>query len=66
MLLSEYLRKRSMSLTEFAERLGVVVSTVSRYASGERIPSRDLMLRIERETGGRVKPGDFYGFKLPP
>lgn len=59
MRLSEYLERAGISYTEFARRLGVSRHTVSRYASGERVPRPEIQQAIFRLTGGLVTPSDF-------
>lgn len=60
MQLNAYRLQRGLSIAEFARRVGVSKQAMSRYDRGERIPRRDVMARIQVETGSRVKPGDFY------
>lgn len=60
MQLSAYLLQRDLSAAEFGRRVDISKQAMSRYVRGVRIPRRDVMARILVETGGRVKPGDFY------
>lgn len=39
---------------QIAEKLGVNPITLSRWRSGDRFPSRDMMLRIEDKLGWSV------------
>lgn len=55
---------------QLAERIGVTVSTISRYELG-RVPEPDVIKRIYAETNGKVAPSDFYDLpslekRLPP
>jgi phosphopantothenoylcysteine decarboxylase / phosphopantothenate---cysteine ligase len=43
----------------FDRRIGVSIMSLSRYKRG-RIPTKRVMARIVRETGGEVTPDDFY------
>lgn len=60
MTLSEYLDSHTLTLTAFAERVGVSVEAVRRYTDGDRLPRPDVMARIVEATAGAVQPGDFY------
>ena len=60
MKLSDYMKKRGLSATALADDLGVSVSTVTRAARGEAIPSKSLMASIHKLTCGKVAPVDFY------
>lgn len=59
MNLKEWLSQNGMSGVEFAERIGVQQSSVSRYTRGIRIPDRKVAQRIYLETRGAVTPNDF-------
>jgi len=59
MQLAQYLEQRGISVAAFADRLGVDVSTVYRWCSGDRVPSVDAFRRIKSATGGAVTPNDF-------
>lgn len=54
MRLGAYLRERSMTQREFAERIGVSRSYLSMLISGSKIPSLKIATKIEKETGGEV------------
>lgn len=60
MTLTEYLTENDMTLAEFASRIGVDPVTVYRYTAGDRFPRRTVMVRIFRETGGKVTPNDWF------
>lgn len=60
MKLHEYLSERGLTLEAFAKVIEVDVSTVSRYARGDRTPRPAIMRRIGEATGGAVRPQDFY------
>ncbi len=48
-----------LSQTEFAKKVKITQSAVSHLLKGRKSPSLDLILRIEKATGGRVKPNDW-------
>lgn len=41
--------QNNLSLTKFADRLGLTVSTVSCYESGKRIPTNSVLTAISKE-----------------
>lgn len=59
MKLSEYLAKEGLTPDQFATRLGVHRSTITRYINGARRPERPLERRIMEVTAGAVTPLDF-------
>lgn len=59
MKLDQYLQESHIPARQFATTLGVHVSQVSRWASGDRTPSIDQAARIKEATGGRVTFEDF-------
>lgn len=59
MTLDEFLNQPNHTATALAAKLGCEVSTITRIAKGERGPSLDLALRIERATDGMVQPESF-------
>lgn len=71
MQLSAYIHREKLNQAEFASRLiradGTVVSqaAVSRYASGQQIPDREIMPLIVAATGGEVTPNDFFDLSPP-
>jgi DNA-binding transcriptional regulator YdaS (Cro superfamily) len=61
MKLADYLTQADVSLSEFARRIGAHnARTVQRYTKHGRIPSGTMMAAIQRETGGKVQPNDFF------
>ncbi len=61
MTLTEYLAQEGKTASALAKACGCAVSSITRAASGDITPSRELMQSIHRETGGAVTPNDFYG-----
>jgi len=59
MQLKEYRLSKKLSSKEFAERLGVDNSTLFRYETGARFPSREVLVRIKEVTKGKVTANDF-------
>lgn len=60
MELKTYLLQQGMTLSAFAEEIGVRTPSVSRYATGARIPRPAIMARIVAATGGAVTAQDFF------
>ena len=58
MKLTEYLDQPNQTATALAAKVGCEVSTITRLARGERSPSIDLALKIERATNGDVTISD--------
>lgn len=52
--LSDYLAANHLTHEAMAARLGVSRAHFTKLTNGAAFPSRDLMVRIERETGGAV------------
>lgn len=60
MTLEDYLDDQDMTQREFAELLGVTHQAVNQWLRGRRFPRRELIVKIEKITGGKVKPSDWY------
>lgn len=71
MTLDEYCRRNRITYRQMADRLNdllrqdgregtVTLKTTQKWASGDRIPRRDMMPFIHRATLGEVGPADFY------
>jgi transcriptional regulator with XRE-family HTH domain len=60
MTLDAWITETGTPDNEFARRLGVSRVTLFRLKTGRRIPDRETMEAIHRETGGRVTPNDFF------
>lgn len=58
MTLREYLDREALSLTDFAARLGVPVTTAHGYVSGRRTPSLEWAVKIEDATAKAVMVRD--------
>jgi transcriptional regulator with XRE-family HTH domain len=61
MRLRTYLRINRLTIAAFAAAIGASEAAVGKWARGERIPRRAMMVRIQEATGGKVTPADFYG-----
>ncbi|WP_278984094.1 helix-turn-helix domain-containing protein [Sphingobium yanoikuyae] len=59
MNLAEYLQTPGKSATALATEIGCAVSTITRAANGETLPSRKMMNRIYEATGRRVHPRSY-------
>lgn len=60
MKLAEYLKLANLTDADFAQRIGVERSTVTRLR-GDQIPTREVMRAIAEATNGAVTANDFYG-----
>lgn len=61
MTLKDWLVEEGVSNAEFGRRIDRTAEAVRRYAGGDRIPDRDTMPIIMRETSGKVTANDFFG-----
>lgn len=64
MTLYEWLKREGLTHADFAERIGLTQSSVTRYVTGSRVPRRETMIEIARATNGEVAPADF-GYAVP-
>ena len=60
MILKEYLKFFGITNKDFAKRIGISPVSLSRYMSGERLPEKEIILKIFTATNGAVNPNDFY------
>ena len=60
MRLSDYLRATEISDAEFALKIGVNRSTVSRLRRTNQKPTEETLAAIVRATGGTVTANDFW------
>lgn len=66
MTLDDYLNKQDqkISYAAFGERIGVSQAAVSRYVTGLRFPSPEIIRRIEDASGNAVSFSDIlHGFE---
>ena len=63
MRLKAYLKLNKITNKQFSKELGISPVSLSRYISGERIPEKDIVLKILKQTDGSVSPNDFYYLK---
>lgn len=60
MKLREYRKQNNMSQQTLADKLGLDVTTISKYENGSIVPSLPNMLKIKKVTGSDVDVEDFY------
>lgn len=62
MTLEEFLKSPATTMTkaDLATALNVSVITVNRWLNDTRFPEREMILRVEEVTNGRVQPADWY------
>ena len=63
MHLKEYLKLNQITNKQFSKLLGITPVSLSRYINGERIPEKEIVLKIFDKTYGCVSPNDFYILK---
>ncbi|MFX4088028.1 hypothetical protein ACKU27_23335 [Sphingobium yanoikuyae] len=61
MQLQDWLAREGLTYGQFGGAISRTAEAVRRYANGSRIPDRETMSFIVRETAGQVMPNDFYG-----
>lgn len=61
--LRDWLTDNEVTDAEFGRRIERSAEAVRRYAAGLRIPDRETMPRIVRETRGEVTANDFFGIE---
>ncbi len=66
MKLAQYLESVGLSVSEFAEMVGVAEASMSRYIAGKRVPRPEILHRITRASGGRVEANDFFAAGTTP
>jgi transcriptional regulator with XRE-family HTH domain len=59
MRLGEFLQSANISQTRFAAQIGVRQATISRYISGEQIPSTSIVVKIRDISKGAVGLDDW-------
>lgn len=59
MQLLEFLYENDISQTDFAQRIGISQSSISKYLTGNVTPSVIVALKIQDETGGEVTCRDW-------
>lgn len=60
MKLSAYLQQPGRTASALALATGFAVSSITRAARGDTLPSRELMAKICEATEGQVTPNDFF------
>ena len=59
MQLQQWLKKQSMPIMVFAERVGAHRSSIYRFIKGQTLPRREVLRRIAEVTRGQVTANDF-------
>ncbi len=59
MKLDAYLATHNITHDAFAAAIGTSRAAVTRYVTGDRVPSRSVMPRIVQATSGAVTANDF-------
>lgn len=60
MTLEKWLKSKKLTGLELADMLKVSQSAVSRWIHGRRVPTIKYFQAIEKLTGGKVRPQDWY------
>ena len=61
MKLEDFLEHKELSISEFARMIESSKSSVSRWISGERLPRKEAIEKLEAATGYRVTLRDWIG-----
>ncbi len=62
MNLKQFLKLKKISHADFAKNLNISPISLSRYIGGQRLPEKNILLKINDLTDGLVTPNDFYLF----
>ncbi len=62
MNLKQFLKLKKISNADFAKNLNISPISLSRYIGGQRLPEKNILLKINDLTDGLVTPNDFYLF----
>lgn len=65
-MLREHIKSSGESQTVWAERLGIARSYLSDLLNGNKVPSLDLAVRIQRATGGAVPADSWIALPAAP
>lgn len=65
MTLNEYLRTKPLAIEDFAVQVGASVAAVKKWLRRDRLPRPAMLAKIEAETGGAVRPNDFFETPTP-
>ena len=57
--LKRFRREQGWSMGELAKKLGVDISTVSRFEAGRHFPRPEMLTKISALSEGRVTANDF-------
>lgn len=60
MKLADYLKQADLDDAAFGALVGRDRSTIFRIRQGTHKPSPELMEKIAKETGGKVRPDDYF------
>jgi predicted transcriptional regulator len=58
--LGAYRLAKGIGVADLARHLGISLSSAYRYTRGERVPPRNVVVKIRRLTDGAVTADDFY------
>ena len=59
MKLKDYLKIKKVTNKTFANLLNVSPVSLSRYLNGDRLPEKEILIKIYNLTEGFVSPNDF-------
>ena len=65
MKLADYLSSTGVTHADFAQRIGVHQTAVTRYVAGRRIPKPQIAMKITKATGGAVTIEDLFDVPAP-
>ncbi len=61
MTFNEWLESEKISIDAISKKLNFNTATCAKWKYGQAIPRKPDMLKIVKETNGKVTPNDFYG-----
>ena len=62
MTLHEYIVMKKISLKQASNELGTCYENIRRYCRNISVPRKNIMIKIQKWSGGLVSANDFYTF----
>jgi len=60
MRLKKWMTQKSINDEQLSQMLGISRPAVTMYRNDQRIPKKEIMIKLRQITKGEVSPNDFY------